>query len=110
MADLPSTPWGKAEALLGSGALSSVYLLPAVGGQPRTAVTRRMVRLLFEQILPSMRPAHCVVRDYVMLAVENVGLLWPTLLSFTIAYITCYNSIGDIANYLLLLHSKAECC
>ena len=41
---------------------------------------------------------------------ENVGLLWPKLLSFTIAYITCYNSIGDIANYLLLLHSKAECC
>ena len=85
--------------------------------QPRTAVTRRMVRLLFEQILPSMRPAHCVVRDYVMLAVEiMLGLRigestsggdFHGVLANNLSILT-NNETGVVVCELILEHSKTK--
>ena len=90
MADLPSTPWGKAEALLGSGALSSVYLLPAVGGQPRTAV-----KVMSKAIVTFLRATKSVLQERAALVTACAAQMRPP-------YIMCLLDAMHDADHIYL--------
>ena len=84
---------------------------------PRTAVTRRMVRVLLEEVLPEMRPSHCIDRDRLMAATEiMLGLRigeatsggdFHGVLANHLTILTNL-STGKVSCELLLEHSKTK--